>query len=348
MSAAITVRAVSEGDAARWDAFAAACPEATFFHRFGWREVVAKSFGHPTHFLMAERGGEVVGLLPLVHQKTMLFGDGLISTAFCVEGGPVATDDEARAALDREALALLGKTGAKYLEYRSAVRRHPDWPAKTDLYAVFRRTISPDRQKNLLVIPRKQRAVVRKALDQAKLRIAVDATVDRCFAVYAESVRNLGTPVFPKRYFANLKRVFGNDCEIVTVEDEAGSAVTSVMNFHFRDQVLPYYGGGTPAARGNGAYDLMYYEVMNKAAAERGATLFDFGRSKAGTGAFAYKKNWGFEPTFLQYEYRLQGLDKVPENNPLNPKYQLFIAMWKKLPLPLANFLGPFVTRGLG
>jgi hypothetical protein len=120
------------------------------------------------------------------------------------------------------------------------------------------------------------------------------------------------------------------------------------MNFHFRDQVLPYYAGGTPAARGNGAYDLMYYEVMNRAAAERGARLYDFGRSKAGTGAFAYKKNWGFEPTFLQYEYQLRGMEKVPENNPLNPKYQLFIAMWKKLPLPLANFLGPFVTRGLG
>lgn len=347
MSTVTIVRAASEADAARWDAFVAAYPEATFFHRFGWREVIAQSFGHPTYYLMAERGGEIVGLLPLVHQKTLLFGNGLISTAFCVEGGPIG-DDEARAALDREALALLDKTGAKYLEYRSAVRRHPDWPAKTDLYAVFRRPISPDRQKNLLAIPRKQRAVVRKALDQGELRIAVDETVDRCFAVYAESVRNLGTPVFPKRYFANLKRVFGNDCEIVTVEDKDSTAVTSVMNFHFRDQVLPYYGGGTPAARRSGAYDLMYYEVMNKAALERGATLFDFGRSKAGTGAFAYKKNWGFEPTFLQYEYRLNGLDKVPENNPLNPKYQLFIAMWKKLPLPVANFLGPFVTRGLG
>ncbi|WP_119418793.1 FemAB family XrtA/PEP-CTERM system-associated protein [Desertibaculum subflavum] len=348
MSSATTIRAASEADAARWDGFVEAAPDATFFHRFGWREVVANSFGHATHYLIAERGGAVVGVLPLVHQKTMLFGNGLISTAFCVEGGPIAADEEARAALDREALALLERTGAQYLEYRSAVRRHADWPAKTDLYAVFRRPITADRQKNLLAIPRKQRAVVRKALDQGKLKIAVDATVDRCFAVYAESVRNLGTPVFPKRYFANLKRVFSNDCEIVTVEDEAGSAVTSVMNFHFRQQVLPYYGGGTPAARGNGAYDLMYYEVMNKAAAERGATLFDFGRSKAGTGAFAYKKNWGFEPTFLQYEYRLQGLDKVPENNPLNPKYQLFIALWKKLPLPLANFLGPFVTRGLG
>lgn len=343
-----TVRLAGPGDAARWDAFVAACPAATFFHRFGWKEVIEKSFGHKTYFLIAERGSAVAGILPLAHQKHFLFGNGLISTAFCVEGGPAVMDEEARAALDAEALKLLEQTGAAYLEYRSPTQTHPDWPAKTDLYAVFRRPIEPDRQKNLLAIPRKQRAVVRKALDQGKLKVVYDPNVDRQFAIYAESVRNLGTPVFPKRYFVNLHRVFGPDVSIATVEDEAGTAITSVMNFYFRDQVLPYYGGGTPAARGNGAYDLMYYEVMCEAAEKRGARLFDFGRSKAGTGAFAYKKNWGFEPTFLAYEYKLRTLDKVPENNPLNPKYQLFIAAWKKLPLPVANFLGPFVTKGLG
>jgi len=344
----ITVRRAAPGDATRWDAFVAACPAATFFHRFGWKEVIEKSFGHSTYFLMAEEDGRILGVLPLAHQKHFVFGNGLISTAFCVEGGPAVADERARAALDAEALKLLEETGAAYLEYRSPTQTHADWPAKTDLYAVFRRPIVADRQKNLLAIPRKQRAVVRKALDQGKLKMVEDATVDRQFAIYAESVRNLGTPVFPKRYFVNLHRVFGPDCSIATVEDESGAAITSVMNFHFRDQVLPYYGGGTPAARGNGSYDLMYYEVMCKAAEERGARLFDFGRSKAGTGAFAYKKNWGFEPTFLAYEYKLRTLEKVPENNPLNPKYQLFIAAWKKLPLPVANFLGPFVTRGLG
>ncbi|MBM3523413.1 MAG: GNAT family N-acetyltransferase, partial [Alphaproteobacteria bacterium] len=110
--------------------------------------------------------------------------------------------------------------------------------------------------------------------------------------------------------------------------------------------VLPYFAGGTAAARG-GAYDLMYYTIMNRAAA-RGCRIFDFGRSKAGTGPFSFKKNWGFEPEFLSYEYDLAPGRSIPENNPLNPKYRMFIAAWKRLPLPIANFVGPMLSRGLG
>ena len=101
------------------------------------------------------------------------------------------------------------------------------------------------------------------------------------------------------------------------------------------------------AARGLGAYDFMYWEVMRRAA-DRGARVFDFGRSMAGTGSFAFKKNWGFEPRFLAYEYQLAAGESVPDVNPLNPKYRAFIAAWKRLPLPIANRLGPFLARGLG
>ena len=112
--------------------------------------------------------------------------------------------------------------------------------------------------------------------------------------------------------------------------------------------MLPYYGGGTVAARALSANEVMYWEVMRRAGNERGATRFDFGRSKAGTGAFDYKKNWGFEPEQLHYCYRLAPGAAIPENNPNNPKYRLFIAMWKRLPVPIANALGPPLVRGLG
>ena len=127
-----------------------------------------------------------------------------------------------------------------------------------------------------------------------------------------------------------------------------GNAVASVLNFHFRQEVLPYYGGGTFAARGLAANEVMYFEVMRRAGTERGAQKFDFGRSKLGTGAFAFKKNFGFEPEELHYCYRLADGAKIPENNPNNPKYRAFIALWKKLPLPVANLLGPPLVRGLG
>jgi FemAB-related protein (PEP-CTERM system-associated) len=119
------------------------------------------------------------------------------------------------------------------------------------------------------------------------------------------------------------------------------------MNFYWRDEVVPYYGGGTAAARQCHANDFMYWEVMRHAAA-RGCRVFDFGRSKIGTGAFSFKKNWGFTPTPLEYRFLVRPGDTIPEVNPLNPKYRLMIAAWKRLPLPVANLIGPFLVRGVG
>ena len=342
----IVVRELARGDERRWDDFIFACPDATFFHRAGWRRVIEESFAHKTHYLTAERDGRITGVLPLTHVTSPLFGSGLVSNAFCVYGGPVFSDAASLAALDARAKALLASTKAGHLEYRNRKTLHEDWPSKADLYATFRRALDVDPDKNLKAIPRKQRAVVRKTLDEKALRIEIDGDPDRLYHLYATSVRNLGTPVFPRRYFRALAREFGADCDVMTVL--AGSnAIGGVMNFYFRDEVLPYYAGGTPDARKYGAHDYMYWEVMQRAV-QRGCRLFDFGRSKAGTGAFSFKKNWGFAPEFLPYEFQLPPGASIPDNNPLNPKYKLFIAAWKRLPLPLANVIGPHIARGLG
>ena len=341
----ISVRPMGESDSAAWDEYVLGNAEGTFFHRAGWRKIFAEIFRLTPHFLIAEREGHIAGVLPLVHQKSFIFGNALIAAPFCVEGGPLANDAETRAALDDAAIALMERTDASYLEFRSRKASRPQWLVKRDLYATFARPLSADENTNLLAIPRKQRAVVRKTL-QSALVSELDSTCDRFFRVYSESVRNLGTPVFAKRYFSALKNIFGRDCDIVVVLDD-GNPVSAVMNFYFKDTVMPYYGGGTAAARRSGANDFLYWEVMRRAA-ERGSRRFDFGRSKAGTGAFAFKKNWGFEPQWLEYEYRLKPGTSLPEKNPTNPKYALFISAWKHLPLPIANVLGPLLIRGLG
>src|SRR5262249_50244084 len=145
----VIVRELSAERIADWDAFVLACPSATFFHRAGWRRVVERSFGHRTYYLFAELDGQIRGVLPLVHIKGRLFGTPLISTAFCVYGGPAALDDAARQALDRRAVELMGRLGADCLEYRSLERCHPEWPAKEGLYATFRRPIDPNPEVNL-------------------------------------------------------------------------------------------------------------------------------------------------------------------------------------------------------
>jgi FemAB-related protein (PEP-CTERM system-associated) len=133
----------------------------------------------------------------------------------------------------------------------------------------------------------------------------------------------------------------------MTVTDSGGRPLSSVLSFYFRDEVLPYYAGDAEAARELAANDFKYWELMRRAAA-RGYRLFDFGRSKVGTGSFSFKKNWGFVPQPLSYEYRLYRRDEVPQNNPLNPKYRAFIALWRRLPRPVANALGPHIVRNLG
>ncbi|MFN0314993.1 MAG: FemAB family XrtA/PEP-CTERM system-associated protein [Burkholderiales bacterium] len=339
------VTEAAQRDRDRWDAFVHTCPEATFFHRFGWKPLIERVFGHRTFFLMAERGGDIEGVMPLVQVKSMLFGHGLVSLPFGVYGGPAGVSDEAAHALTDAAVKLAGDLGAKHLELRNRAALNPQWP-RQDLYVTFRKEILADEEANMLAIPRKQRAMVRKGI-KAGLRSEIDSGTERFFQLYAGNVHRHGTPPFPKRYFDALKEEFGEDVEALIVVDAQGVSLSGVLSFYFRDEVLPYYAGDDPRARDVAANDFKYWELMRRACA-RGLRVFDYGRSKRGTGSFDFKKNWGFEPQPLHYEYWLSSGDRIPQNNPSNPKYKAFIALWRRMPRPVANVLGPYLSRHLG
>jgi FemAB-related protein (PEP-CTERM system-associated) len=344
----LQIKRLAPGDAAakrRWDEFVMACSQATFFHRAGWQALVGEVFGHACYFLYAERAGRIEGVLPLAEVKSRLFGHALIGLPFAVYGGVAAETPEAAAALEQRAQELARQLGAAHLELRNVQRRHQDWPHQ-DLYVTFRKEILPEEEANLQAIPRKQRAMVRKGIKNG-LQSHVDADARRFFALYADNVHRHGTPAMPRRYFEALLREFGPDCEVLTVTDPQGNPLSSVLSFYFRDEVLPYYAGDAVAARELAANDFKYWELMRRACA-RGLKVFDYGRSKQGTGSYAFKKNWGFEPTPLHYEYCLYKRDTVPQNNPSNAKYQLLIKTWRRMPLAWANWLGPFIVRNLG
>jgi FemAB-related protein (PEP-CTERM system-associated) len=338
------IRLMTPADAARWDAYVMACPEASFFHRAGWQRVIEKAFGHKTWFYYAEVDGRIAGVLPLAQIKSRLFGNSLNSLPFCVYGGIAADSDAARAALDLAAQKLARELKVGHLEYHNVKPQHDDWLGKA-LYVTFRKEMDADPEVNMNAIPRKQRAMVRKGI-KAGLESAIDADTERFFTAYSTSVHRLGTPVFSRKYFRLLKETFGDDCEQMIITKD-GELIAAVMSFYFRDEVLPYYGGGMPAARNLAGNDFMYWELMRRSSA-RGYRIFDFGRSKIGTGSFDFKKNWGFEPTPLHYEYQLHASTEIPDTNPLNPKYQLMIKTWQRMPIWMANFIGPFVVKNLG
>ncbi|HRE16618.1 MAG TPA: FemAB family PEP-CTERM system-associated protein [Rhodocyclaceae bacterium] len=331
--------------AARWDAFVLACPQATFFHRAGWQRLMENIFRHVSYFIYAERNGDIVGVLPLAHVHSRLFGNALTSLPFAVYGGVAAEDEDAAAALEAEAQQIARGLGVDHLELRNVEARHADWPTQ-DLYVTFRKEILAEEEANMLAIPRKQRAMVRKGIKNG-LSSEIDATPDRFFAVYSDNVRRHGTPALSKRYFEALQNEFGDAVEILTVLGPQGEVLSSVLSFYFRDEILPYYAGDHEAARDLAANDFKYWELMRRACA-RGIRIFDYGRSKVGTGPYAFKKNWGFEPKPLHYEYCLYRRDSIPQNNPANAKFKIFIALWRRLPLAVANTLGPHIVRNLG
>ncbi len=335
------------GDCGRWDRYVNTHDKACVFHLSAWGRSVCKSMGHDFYYLYVEEDDEICGILPLIHVKSAFFGNSLISVGFSVGGGPLYDNEKALKSLDQEAIKIAQELTVDALEYRQIDRCHDDWPLKDTTYSTFRKILSADNEENMLAIPRKQRAMVRKGINFG-LCFEIDENIDRLYDLYSTSVRNLGTPVFPKSLFKNLKQEFKENCEILTVCSAEGKAVSSVMSFYFKDEVIPYYGGGGADARNLAANDFMYWSVIEHAVTAHGVKIFDFGRSKNDTGAFRFKKNWGFEPTALHYEYYLKDGADIPEINPLNPKYQLMVKTWRKLPLPIANFIGPFVSKSLG
>ena len=309
--------------------------------------MIEEVFRHRTHFLYAERARRIEGVLPLAHVKSLLFGNALVVAAVRRlrrrgrrrrRGGDGARGRGAGA----------GASGSASITSNCATSRarHPDWPTQ-DLYVTFRKEILPDVEANMLAIPRKQRAMVRKGIKNGlreRDRRGAGPLL-RALCRQRAPARHAGAAeALLRGAAARVRRgLRGADRR----RRRRPAAVSSVLSFYFRDEVLPYYAGDDVAARDLAANDFKYWELMRRAC-ERGLKVFDYGRSKQGTGSYAFKKNWGFEPQPLHYEYRLYRGDAIPQNNPLNPKYRALIALWRRLPLPVANLLGPHLARSLG
>lgn len=341
----ISVSSLETKDRADWDAFVLSHPDSQPFHRLAWCDAVREALRYDTPCLIARGAGEVVGVLPLVHIKTPLFGNNLVSTGFSVGGGVLADDELVAAMLAEAAAEIAVKRGVDCLELRSETARFEEWPTKSDVYAGFKQTIAANEEERLKAIPRKKRADVRKGI-KAEFAIDTKASVDLFHDLYARNLHLLGTPILSKRWYAALAKHFGRDCEISTISAQ-GNAVVALLSLYHRETVYPYYVGSLPDARRLHAYDHVYWDLMGRAL-DRGATQFDFGRSKFGTGAFDYKKHWGFEPVPLAYQYHLVKADAVPDVNPNNPKYAAFVKMWKKLPFAATKLIGPPLARQLG
>lgn len=347
---AVTISTADLADAkacARIDAFVAAHPAGTTFHRPQWSRAVERGCRQRARYLVAERAGALVGCLPLTEIRSPLFGNALVSAGFGTGGGVLAEDDRAGARLAEAGWVLARERGCGSLELRGGPV--PDgFEAQAGTYVNFERDLPADSDALLASIPRRQRTEVRRALESQLTTSAGSDAAHRAahFRVYAESVRNLGTPVFPPALFAAMLDEFGDEADIVLVR-RGEAPVAALLNFYFKGVCQPFWGGGTFAARACRGNDLIYFDVMRRAIA-RGCTHADFGRSKIGTGPWSRKRIWGFEETPIVHAVRAADGGAARQINPLDAKYRLKVEAWKRLPLWAANRLGPLIARGLG
>lgn len=344
------IRNFQPDDSQRWDDYVMAHPDGTIFHLTQWKRVVEESFGHPSFYLLAEEppsnGGRprIVGALPLMRIKSRLFGDYLVSVPFAELGGPLADTQTIAAALLARASEIARECGVDYVELKNA-HGFADLPTK-DLYVNFSKEVDPDPEVNLLAIPRKSRAVVRKAISTGLTSETGHHLLPIFYELMARSYHNLGTPIFPKSFFGKFLQVFGDKSDLLIVRSPQGQPIAGVLSFYFKDRVMPYYAGSLFEARALGPNDFMYWELMCKAC-EAGYRVFDYGRSKVDTGSFSFKKHWGFEPRPLAYQYLLVGQKELPNLSPTNPKYQKKIEMWRKMPFGLTKIVGPPLAKYL-
>lgn len=339
----IQVRACALSDHSAWDSFVREHPHGSPFHLHAWRKAIERTFGYRPCYLLAEEGGRVRGVLPLFLVSNPLLGRVLLSTPFAVYGGALCADDAARQAL-RDAVADLGRReGVEHVELRNA------WPEqclgfeRVDRYVTFTQELAGTEELLLEGIPRKTRAAVRKSL---KYNFSARSTRDFLpFArLYLANLRRLGTPAFPLRHFSNLLEEFGAEADVREMLLD-GRLAAAAFTFYFRGQVMPYYGASEPAFHPQQPNNFMYWELMRWGLAN-GYRLFDFGRSKTQeSGSFDFKAHWGMAMRELPYEILLVRRKDLPNFSPNNPKFQLFLKLWQRVPLPLANTIGPFLIK---
>ena len=316
------------------------------FHRPAWLSAVESGTGQKAIGLIAERAGDLLGWLPLTLVHSPIFGRSLISSGFAVGGGPLVDEDRTAARLHEGVEHLAQRHSCTTIELRGG-DGPAGWQIVDDNHCGFVRNLAADDEQQLRDIPRKQRAEIRKSL-KIDLEMSIGtAETDRAahYLVYARSVHNLGTPVFPRSLFDAMLDTFADTADILTVSHR-GEPVASVLSFYHEGTVMPYWGGGVFAARALRANERMYFELMLHAR-KRGMQRFDFGRSKTGSGPYNYKKNWGFDPQPLVYASWTAPGHEPRDLSPANEAYSAKIAAWKRLPLSVANWIGPFIAKGL-
>jgi FemAB-related protein (PEP-CTERM system-associated) len=341
------VRLYREDDRARWDNYAQEQPEASCYHLAGWKDVIEQSFGHTTFYLLAEGNArEIAGILPLVQLKSMLFGNFMVSLPFFNYGGVCSDSREVESQLMDEAASIARREKAEHIEFRHS--RPVDGALSTKTTKVSMRLELPaDADELWGTFTSNLRRKIRKAEKEGfSCRIGKRDQLDDFYTVFSINMRDLGTPVYPKAFFANILKELPEDTWIATVYTKGGKPAASLFLVGFKKQLEMPWASSIKDYNRHYPNLLLYWSAL-KFACREGYFFFDFGRSTRGSGTYRFKEQWGAKPHQLYWHYWMRRGELLPEINPQNPKYQLAIRLWRRLPLGLTRVLGPRIVKNL-
>ena len=330
------------GDEGGWDDYVRSSASGTLFHLSSWTNTVRRVLGRQCFPLVARRGNRITGVFPISWVRSRIFGDSLVSLPLAVYGGICADDRGSHDALLDAAGALARRLGVQHLEMRNRAEAFPTSLPGRDLYVTFTQDLTPGPDKLLQAMPRDTRYAIRKSM-KAGLEWTEDLGLAEFYEIYAQSVHRLGTPVFPRSLFESLQTEFSGHWRLFGVR-KGKHAIAGVFCLYFKDQVLPYYGGALAEFYKDSPNNFMYWSLMLQSC-QQGLRIFDFGRSKKGTGSFLFKSAWNMQEEELPYRYLLNRAKQVPEMSPVDQKFRLPVEIWKRLPFGVTKVIGPPLIR---
>lgn len=329
-----------------WNDFVVSHPGSTNYHRYGWREVIERSFGHKTYYLVARNDEDVIcGVLPLTHMKSGLFGNFLVSLPYFNYGGLLCSDEDAGSALLNRSLSMLNEVGATHTELRHYKSSQNGLATKQHKVTMILNLEANEelQWKGFLAKVRNQ---VRKAEKYGlQAHVGHMDLLDSFYEVFCRNMRDLGTPVYGKKFFKNILETFPDSTGLISIVRDDTLVASGFLTWYRNTLEVPW-ASSIRDFKGFCPNNLLYWEAI-KFAIGNGSTAFDFGRSTPDEGTYRFKKQWGARPEPLYWQYQLEDGGGIPELNPSNPKYARAVRIWQRLPLFVANRLGPRIVRNI-
>ncbi len=328
----------------KWDDYVNKHPNSSIYHLSSWAELITNLFGHKTYFLYSHEDMKINGLLPLIQIKSLLFGNFLTSVPYFNYGGVISDNIETETKLLKHAANLANEIGINHIEYRDTQPRD-GMPSKADKITMLL-PLAESHDDQWSAFTSKLRAQIRRPTKEGiEIRSGSHEQLDDFYSVFAHNMRDLGTPVYPKQFFKEILDRFKKYCHIIVIRHQ-NQPVAAGFLIGFKHQLEIPWASSLREYNRISPNMALYWECL-KYAIDQGYKSFDFGRCSKGSGTYRFKKQWGAQEKPFYWHYWLKNGGTLPELNPNNPKYQLAIRAWQKLPIPIANFLGPKIVKNI-